>query len=114
MADHWGEQLVESSPLAILTVNNKGEILSANRSAHQLFGFDDHLTEGADAPCPSSTSSLTSRRRPVVCGHWFGLLAGGETGKDSWLNCGCRHTRRWLDQNLQQSSGTPLKTFAPV
>ena len=49
MVDHWGEQLVESSPLAILTLNNKGEILSANRSAHQLFGFDDHLAEGVDA-----------------------------------------------------------------
>lgn len=33
--------LVESSPAAIMTLNHKGEVLAANRAAHQFLGFTE-------------------------------------------------------------------------
>jgi two-component system sensor kinase FixL len=32
--------LVESSPAAIMTLNQRGEVLAANRAAHEMLGFD--------------------------------------------------------------------------
>ena len=40
--------LVETSPLAILTLDAAGRVLVANASAHQLLGFDDHPLPGQD------------------------------------------------------------------
>jgi two-component system, LuxR family, sensor kinase FixL len=40
--------LIETSPLAILTVNQEGRILLANQSAQQLLGLDGEPAQGAD------------------------------------------------------------------
>uniref|UniRef100_Q01WC5 histidine kinase n=1 Tax=Solibacter usitatus (strain Ellin6076) TaxID=234267 RepID=Q01WC5_SOLUE len=40
--------LIETSPLAILTLNHSGQIALANESARNLFGFGDDSLQGAD------------------------------------------------------------------
>ncbi len=40
--------LIETSPLAILTLNHNGQIELANESARELFGFGDGSLQGAD------------------------------------------------------------------
>src|SRR5712691_3455510 len=47
-AERQLQVLIETSPLAILTVNQEGKILLANHSAQQLLGFDDDPVQGAD------------------------------------------------------------------
>jgi two-component system sensor kinase FixL len=47
-AERQLQVLIETSPLAILTVNREGKILLANHSAQQLLGFDDDPVQGAD------------------------------------------------------------------
>jgi len=39
-AEHQLRILVESSPAAIVTLNSRSEVLAANSSAHELFGYD--------------------------------------------------------------------------
>lgn len=40
--------LIETSPLAILTLNHEGRIALANESARELFGFGEELLQGTD------------------------------------------------------------------
>lgn len=40
--------LIETSPLAILTLNHLGQVALANESARELFGFGDGSLQGAD------------------------------------------------------------------
>src|SRR5438876_2445829 len=47
-AERQLQVLIETSPLAILTVSQEGKILLANHSAQQLLGFEDDPVQGAD------------------------------------------------------------------
>ena len=40
--------LIETSPLAILTLDHAGRVVLANESAHQLFGFEGEPLQGED------------------------------------------------------------------
>jgi two-component system sensor kinase FixL len=40
IAEHQLRVLVESSPAAIMTLNDRAEVLAANRAAHEILGFD--------------------------------------------------------------------------
>ncbi len=40
--------LIETSPLAILTLDNSGRVALANESARELFGFEDESLQGSD------------------------------------------------------------------
>src|SRR5262245_53529975 len=47
-AERQLQVLIETSPLAILTVNQEGKILLANQSAQELLGFDGDPVQGVD------------------------------------------------------------------
>ena len=40
--------LIETSPLAILTLDQTGHVALANESARELFGFEDESLQGSD------------------------------------------------------------------
>ena len=42
------QTLIETSPLAILTLNHAGQVALANESAHQLLGFESRPLQGED------------------------------------------------------------------
>src|SRR5947208_3527356 len=92
--------LVESSPAAILTLNNRAEVLGANRAAHEMlcYSFPGELVGRSIAECipvlagalrvktdtPIRTASSSWARRsngvtfPVAA--WFSAEGGGEGG----------------------------------
>ncbi len=98
--------LIETSPLAILTVSQEGRILLANQSAQQLLGFEEDA-QGADVRpflpilerlLKSQGSSATERSS-----------GGFRTTVESK---GCRLMRRVPARRSRPSSGMPRKTCA--
>jgi PAS domain S-box-containing protein len=59
--------LIETSPLAILTLDHSGRIALANESARQLFGFEDESLQGTDvAPYLPILNRMLKSPRPAV------------------------------------------------
>ena len=59
--------LIETSPLAILTLDHSGRVALANESARQLFGFEDESLQGTDvAPYLPILNRMLKSPRPAI------------------------------------------------
>jgi PAS domain S-box-containing protein len=107
--------LIETSPLAILTLNHSGRVALANESARDLFGFDDESLQGADvSPClPILSRMLHNPRQAANLRTNVECKANRRDGEVSRPTCGSPPIAHRRARGWPRWSGTPAKPARP-
>ena len=105
--------LIETSPLAILTLDHDGQIVLANESARELLGFDEESLQGATwRPTCRFSTACCAALRPPTCAPMWNPRASGATARSSWPTCGSPPTAPRKAPDWQRWSGTRARTCA--
>jgi PAS domain-containing protein len=106
--------LVETSPLAILTLDHNGTVALANESARELFGFEDESLPGTDiAPyLPILYRMLNNPRSAAICALMWNAKRSAAMARSSWLMSGSPRITLHAARDSQPWSGTPARTCA--
>jgi len=106
--------LIETSPLAILTLDRTGRVLLANESARQLLGFEKEPLQGEDVEpyLPILCRMLHSHRSGATFAPTSSVKGSAATARSSWRTSGSRHTAPRAVPDWPRWCGTPPKTCA--
>lgn len=91
-AEHQLRMLAESSPAAIVTLKHDGVVLSANRAAHEVLGFDAReealIGQHIDAYVPlfAQALSLSTRQIRNASPGWARRASGSRFPVSTWFS----------------------------
>ena len=106
--------LIETSPLAILTLDQSGRVLLANESARQLLGFDDESLQGdgrGALPADSAPHAAEPRIPAPTCAPMWNARRSAATARFFWPTSGSPPTAPRRGRGWPRWSGTPRENL---